>query len=72
MITDTESPEKRGRDPPTNEHGEFVCARQCPDETRCRRTVPVAYFACYQHDRSDPIAWNTASEDRTRSSRTEQ
>ena len=72
MTADAESPDERGRDPPTNEHGEFVCARRCPDETRCRRIVPIAYLTCYQHDRSDPIAWSTSSEDRTRTSRKEQ
>ncbi len=64
MTADTDAPDERSRDPPTNDRGEFVCARQCPDETRCRRTVPVAFLSCYQHDRSDPIARSTASEDR--------
>lgn len=72
MTADTESPNERGRDAPTNERGEFVCARRCPDETRCRRIVPLPYFACYQHDRSDPIARSTSSEDQVRASRTGQ
>jgi hypothetical protein len=66
MTADAASSVERGRDPPTNERDEFVCARRCPDETPCRRTVPVPYLSCYQHDRSDPIARSAPGGDRIR------
>ncbi|MFC7222560.1 hypothetical protein ACFQKF_05325 [Halalkalicoccus sp. GCM10025322] len=72
MTVDAESPNERSSHPPTDDRGEYVCARRCPDETRCRRTVPIPFLSCYQHDRSDPIAWRAPSEDRTPAARKEQ
>jgi hypothetical protein len=42
-------------DPPTNEDGQYVCARPCTDGGRCMAHVPFGYLTCYQHDRSQPI-----------------
>jgi hypothetical protein len=52
-VTETMTHEKS--DPPTNIHGEWICARACIDGSRCLQRVTTPMAACVVHDDAAPI-----------------
>ena len=46
---------ERVQEAPTNDDGEYVCARACKDGSPCLASVPLPGLSCYQHERDDRI-----------------
>ena len=42
-------------DPPTNIHGEWICARAYANGTRCLQRVTTPGAACVVHEETSPI-----------------
>lgn len=44
-------------DPPKDDEGQLICARECLDGNQCRQRVGMPGIACLHHDSSDPLLW---------------